>query len=165
MQDNVDKIYVLGSTFSTMEKVNWMRVSREFKQKVVWIDTPEQFDAIFHAPNASLPISIYRITPKAALYLALEFEDQPTTVYEQRSVTVSSELLPQRAQHLGSLWSEEVDPTQIQQWEYIPFTFITQIADIVSLNGFFLLFDSLHIFSSLSCQNSLRIPQPTTTSV
>ena len=103
MKDNVDKIYVLGSTFSTMEKVNWMRVSREFKQKVVWIDTPEQFDTIFHAPHADLPVSLYRITPKAALYLALEFEDQPTTVYEQRSVTVSSELLPQRAQHLGSL--------------------------------------------------------------
>lgn len=116
MRDNIEKVYVIGSLFSTMEKMNWMRVSREFKRKVVWIEKVDQLDTTFRSADAELPVPFYTGAPINPPSLQM--------------------------QHLGSLWNKEVGQSNIQQWEYLPFSFISALASAVSLKGYL----SLHLY-------------------
>ena len=125
-----------------MERMAWLRISREFKHKAVWVETPDKLDSSFDHANECLPVPFYRVVPRFPPRVSVPDFSPP---FVDPTLGVPSNLLPSSTHHLGVCWEKEVNTAHIQQWEYLPFSFISAIAEAVSLKSFFFPFIlSLH---------------------
>ena len=125
MQKNIEKVYVVGTAFSNRDRLWYPFMKKDLKDKLVWINNIEELDTVFRPAAAALPIPFY-ISTDPETVSALSEPLQPGNGAPE---------YPLRPLHLEQLWEQEVNRQDIRAWEYIPFTFFSSIASIISLDG------------------------------